>query len=250
MVPLCLLVGCETTQPASRYYLSSYRGMEEHVGAFGNKAMVKTIDANRFERYDRVIIEDIKVLPSKSKDPQFREATKAEAEALAEKFEDFLEKEFAKSFEITRYRSYKTLTVRAALTDIEASNPALFAVNYMPYAGLAATGYQLLDGDALGAGSTTMEIEILDSRSRRQLWAMVDRLKGGKLQPGSLSKFGQTEMAMQAWAKKTYKAAKGKRPMTPMSELNEANSSTSSTTKKKTTEKKEKKPLFGKPKED
>ncbi|MEM1441495.1 MAG: DUF3313 domain-containing protein [Verrucomicrobiota bacterium] len=215
------LSSCETSQPDKRYALSSYRGMEEHVGAFGNKAMVKTADSSRLERYERVIIDDIRVMLPRNTDPKVRKASREEAEVLAEKFEDILEAEFAKHYEITRYRSSKTMRIRAALTDLEASNPALFATNYMPYAGIAATGIQLLEGDsgALGAGSASIEIEIVDSRTGRQLFAMIDKLEGSKFQPGSLSKYGQAEMAMQAWARKARKAVQGKIPMTPVSEM-------------------------------
>jgi len=192
--------------------------MEEHVGAFGNKALVKAGDPERLKRYERVIIEDIRVILPKSTDPKVKKASRQEAEVLAEKFEDILELEFGKHYTITTSRSSATMTIRAALTDLEPSNPALFAVNYMPYAGLAATGIQALQGEtkALGAGTAQIEIEVLDSRSRRQLYAMVDRLEGGKLQPGSLSKYGQAEMAMQSWARKVRKAVQGKETMTPV----------------------------------
>lgn len=218
VLPLIFLVSCETTQPEKRHHLSSYRGMEEHVGAFGNRALVKEGDPERLKRYERVIIEDVRVLLPKSTDPKVKKASRAEAYALAGKFEDILKAEFGKHYEITRSRSSRTMTVRAALTDLEPSNPALFAVNYLPYAGLAATGIQVLQGTprALGAGSAAIEIEVLDSRSRRQLYAMVDKLEGGKLQPGSLSKYGQAEMAMQAWARKTRRAVQGKSTMTPV----------------------------------
>lgn len=222
VLPFICLVGCETSQPEKRYALSSYRGMEEHVGAFGNKAMMKiTTDTNRLERYERVIIDDIRVMLPRKTDPKVKRASRQEAEVLAEKFEDILEAEFGKHYEVTRYRSSKTLRIRAALTDLEPSNPALFAMNYMPYAGIAATGVQLLEGDsgALGAGSASIEIEVLDSRSGRQLFAMIDKLEGSKLQPGSLAKYGQAEMAMQAWARKARKAVQGKKPMIPVSEM-------------------------------
>lgn len=194
--------------------------MEEHVGVLGNRAMIKTSSPERFERYERVIIEDVRVALPKKSDPKIRKASREEAEALAEKFEDILEAEFGKFYEVTRSRSSKTLTIRATITDLVPSNPALFAVNYMPYAGMAATGIQVLQGSprAVGAGSASIELEVLDSRSRRQLFAMMDEIHGGKFQPGSLAKYGQAEMAMQSWARKTRKAVQGKKPMTPVSE--------------------------------
>ncbi|MDA7920467.1 DUF3313 domain-containing protein [Verrucomicrobiales bacterium] len=202
LLPLCFLISCETTEPDKRYHLSSYRGLETQsgpLGDLGNKALVKKADPERMKRYTKVIVEDVKVIPSKNKDPKIRKATREEGEKLAEQFEDILEKELSKSYEITRRRGYNTLTVRAALTVLRPSNPALFAVNYMPYAGIAASAVTALSEqkETLGAGSTTVEVEVIDARSRRQLYAMVDQLKGGKFQPGSLEKWGQTQGAMR-----------------------------------------------------
>lgn len=210
LLPLCFLASCETTEPDKRHYLSSYRGLETQVGPLGelgNKALVRKADPERMKRYTKVIVEDVEVIPSKSDNPKIRKATREESEKLAEQFEDILEKELSKSYEITRRRGYNTLAVRAALTELRPSNPALFAVNYMPYAGAAATAIQVLSEskETLGAGSTTVEVEVLDARSRRQLYAMVDQLKGGKLQPGSLEKWGQTQGAMRGWSRKIHR---------------------------------------------
>ena len=157
------------------------------------------------ERYRRVIIEDVRVIPYKRKDPKEKAATRQEAEELAELFEDILEEELGKYYEITRYRSYSTLSVRAALTELEPSNPAMFAVNYLPYAGAATTGLSMIQGETLGAGTTTFEAEVVDSRSRRQLFAIVDQFKGSKLQPSGLEKWGQAKSAMRTWSRQIRK---------------------------------------------
>ncbi|MEM7603515.1 MAG: hypothetical protein AAF357_19145 [Verrucomicrobiota bacterium] len=54
--------------------------------------------------------------------------------------------------------------------------------------------------------------------SHRQLYAMVDELKGGKLQPGSISKYGQDEMAMQARARRVREAVQSNSTMVPIKE--------------------------------
>jgi len=211
-LPLIALAGCETTQPEKKYYLSSYRGMEEKPGVLGSPAMIREADADRLERYTKVVIEDVKVIRSKNTNPKVKQATREEAERLAERFEVILAEELGRSFEVTRYRGSNTLLVRAAITELQPSNPALFAVNYLPYAGVAATGLKMAspEKNTIGAGSTTIEIEVLDARSRRQLYAMVDRLKGSKLQPGGLEKWGQTEGAMRIWARQVHRGVKAR----------------------------------------
>lgn len=250
LLPLALLASCETSQPEKRYHLSSYSGMEEKAGVLGNKAMVKQADAKSFEKYERVIIEDVKVYSPKDKKENKKYASREEAEKMAERFEDILEEELGKHFEVTRYRSYKTLTVRAAITELRPSQPELFAVNYLPYAGIAATGLKMAskDKETLGAGSVSMELEVLDSRSRRQLFAMVDQLKGSKIQIGGLEKWGQADGAMRMWARKTLRGVQGKSVMSQPAEKAEQPSRKAPPKKKEKDG--EKKGLFSGKKED
>jgi len=214
-LPLALHVGCETTQPETGNYLSNYSGFEEKAGLLGNKALVRQSNRDELERYERVIIEDVDVTARSDPDAKRRQSTRQEMERLAERFEEILKQELGKDYEITRHRSRNTLTVRAALTQLRPSQPGLFAVNYLPYAGVAASGIQLAKKEkgALGAGATSVEIEVLDSRSRRQLYGMVDELHGGKLQPGSLEKWVQSEGSMRIWARQVRRAIAKERPL-------------------------------------
>ncbi|MEX2578080.1 MAG: DUF3313 domain-containing protein [Verrucomicrobiales bacterium] len=213
-LPLCLLFGCETTEPEKRNHLSSYRGMETKEAPFGNKSLVREADPETLKRYTRVIVEEVKVYPSKNTDPKVKQATKEEGERLAAKFEEILKEELGRHFEVTRHRSSSTLAVRAALTELRPSNPELFVVNYLPYAGTVATGMQLAskDKETLGAGSATVEVEVVDSRSRRQIFAMVDQLKGNALQPGGLEKWGQAEGAMRLWSRRIRRGIQANAP--------------------------------------
>ncbi len=209
---LCLLVSCETTEPEKRNFISSYRGLETKASALGNKALVKESDPAALKKYTKVIIDDVKVISARKKKApaeknqlnayKYEAPSRAETEKLAEKFEDILERELGKQFEITKRRGYNTLRVRAALTELQPSNPTLFVVNYLPYAGIAASGVQIATGEAIGGGATTFEAEVVDARSGRQVYAIVDQIKGGKLQFGGLAKWGQTEQAMNGWARR------------------------------------------------
>jgi hypothetical protein len=62
--------------------------------------------------------------------------------------------------------------------------------------------------ETLGAGATTVEIKVVDSRSRRQLFALVDQIKGSKLRPGGLAEYGQTEGAMRSWSRQVHRGIK------------------------------------------
>lgn len=203
LCPIFFLIGCETTEPGvKRHYISSYRGMSEDSSSVINKALVKKSDSAVLKKYTKVMIEDVKVIPAKDLPEKQKTATREEGERLAEAFEETLKKEFADHYQITNRRGSNTLLVRAALTDLQPSNPGVFVFNYLPYAGVLTTGMTLATGKTPGAGSTSMEAEVLDSRSRRQLYAIIDQYKGSKFQPGGIEKWGQTEGAMRSWSRK------------------------------------------------
>ena len=185
-----------------RHYISSYRGMSEDSSSVINKALVKKSDSAVLSKYTKVVIEDVKVIPAKNLPEKQKTATREEGERLAEAFEEILKNEFGDHYQITNRRGRNTLLVRAALTDLQPSNPGVFVFNYLPYAGVLTTGMTLATGKTPGAGSTSMEAEVLDSRSRRQLYAIIDQYKGSKFQPGGIEKWGQTEGAMRTWSRK------------------------------------------------
>jgi len=207
---MLLFTGCESTEPAvKRNYISSYRGMAEDSSSPINKSLVKTSDPSTLRKYTKVMIEDVKVIPAKNLPAKQKVATLEEGERLAEAFEETLKKEFSPYYQITNRRGSNTLLVRAALTDLQPSNPGVFVFNYLPYTGVLTTGMTLVTGKTPGAGSTSMEAEVLDSRSRRQLYAIIDQFKGSKFQPGAIEKWGQTESAMRSWSRKIRTGVQG-----------------------------------------
>lgn len=211
VLPL-ILVACETTETTKPRHLSSTRGLQESSGGLGNKALVRTSDPSSLTRYRKVIVEDVKVSQSKSKDPKARTASRSDAERLAERFEEILREELRPHYQITNRRGRDTLAVRATLTDIQASRPEVFVFNYLPYAAALTTGVTVATGKTPGAGSTTVEAEVVDSYSRRQVFAIVDQYKGSKFQPGSLDRWGQTESSMRAWSRKIRAGIQGATP--------------------------------------
>lgn len=203
-LPLVALLGCETTldEPMKRSYISSYRGLSAESESTMNRAHVKKSDPATLGRYTKVMIEDVKVISSRSVPEGEKRASRAESEKLAEEFEVILKKELSPHYQITNRRGRDTMTVRAALTDLEPSNPGVFMFNYLPYAAAVTTGMSLVTGKTPGAGSSSVEAEVIDSVTRRQLYAIVDKFKGSKLQPGGLEKWGQSEAAMRIWSRK------------------------------------------------
>jgi len=168
----------------------------------GNKALVKAGDQRALVKYRKVIVEDVKVAQPKASGDDVKRASREEAQRLADRFEEILREELRPHYQITNRRGRDVLAVRATLTDLQPSNPGVFVFNYLPYAAAVTTGLTLATGKTPGAGSTTVEAEVVDSYSRRQLYAIVDQMKGSKLQPHGIERWGQTEAAMRAWSRK------------------------------------------------
>ena len=77
--------------------------------------------------------------------------------------------------------------IRVALTDLKKSNPLL---NFIPPTNL--TG--------LGLGGASMEAELVDSVTGRQIAAVVQSQQGQKLSLDGLSEWGDTKAIMDQWA--------------------------------------------------
>jgi hypothetical protein len=211
-LPLLCLVACETTESSKPRHLSSTRGLQMESGKLGNKALVKESDPKTLAKYRKVIIEDVKVVHPKSTENRVKPTSRSESERLAERFEEILRDELRPHYQITNRRGRDTLVVRATVTDLQPSNPGVFVFNYLPYAAAVTTGMSLATGKTPGAGSTSVEAEVLDSYSRRQVYAIVDQFKGSKFQPTGIDRWGQTESAMKSWSRKIRMGIQGATP--------------------------------------
>jgi hypothetical protein len=89
--------------------------------------------------------------------------------------------------------------IRVAITDIEETS----ALNALPQASLL----------GVGVGSASMEAEFVDSQSGKQIAAIVEMQKGGRIPFSNLGEFGTAKGVMDGWAKRLKERldeAKGK----------------------------------------
>ncbi len=209
-LPAFFFAACETTETTKPRHLSSTRALKAESGGPGNKALVRKSDPRTLTKYKKVVVENVRVAqPGRAPDGANRRATRQEAQQLANRFEEILRDELRPHYQITNRRGRDTLVVRATLTDLQPSRPGVFVFNYLPYAAAVTTGLSLATGKTPGAGSTTVEAEVLDASSRRQVYALVDQYKGSKFQPSGVSRWGQTESAMRTWSRQIRSGIQG-----------------------------------------
>jgi hypothetical protein len=162
-------------------FLKDYSKLEMSEHKEG--AYVYTNPSKRLSLYKMVIIEPVKVIPHK--ESQLDEVHSKQAEEMAHRFEMQLKSMLEDSFPIVNAPGFGVLRIRTAITDIRANAPLNPVSNV--------TG--------LGLGGASMEAEFIDSLTGEQVAAFVDSESGkGHRRSASLSRFGQAEDRLAAWA--------------------------------------------------
>ena len=93
------------------------------------------------------------------------------------------------------------MSLRAAVTEFQPGNPALFGASYAPYIGTAISASKVATGGKGGAGSAVIEAEILDATSRERFYAIIDEQTGTIFNPTSgMSRWGHVELAFRQWS--------------------------------------------------
>jgi len=193
LLGLCLM-SCETTEPSSARFLTSYRGFEKAPGL--SNAQVYHGNTEKMATYKRVYIEPVRIIADGDD-----KATAEEVRALKSKFESELRSELGLTHTVVSRPGRKTLTVRTALVELHPGTPALFLAGYAPYAGAVSTAIGVATGTNPGAGATTVQAEVIDSRTREQFFAVIDRNQTGKWQPAQgLTRWGQAEASFRKWS--------------------------------------------------
>jgi len=204
MLPVAALglVSCETTDHSSAKFLSSYKGLKSS-GLGGT--MVYRGDDRDLASYQRVRIEPVRVISTGpvGSDGQVKKshASSAEARQLAKQFEAELRRELGETHRVVSSGGHGTLTVRAALVELRGANTPIFLAGYAPYAGTASTAIRLATGNTPGSGAATVQAEVVDSRTREQVFALVDRDQSSKLElTEGLTRWGQAQSAFKEWS--------------------------------------------------
>jgi hypothetical protein len=163
-------------------FLSDYSRLE-----VVSDTTLRHIDQNRARGYSKFIVDPVVVhFHGKSK------ATEIEQEEL-----DKLRQYMYWAIRNRLYGHYVLVNqsgpgiarIRVALTDLKKSNPVL---NTLPQTKLMGTGL----------GGASMEAELIDSVTGRQIAAIVETQKGKKLSMAGMTKWGDAQAVMDRWAQR------------------------------------------------
>lgn len=200
LVSALLLAGCSASgmkNVEQSGFLGDYSQMKQ--GGDGDAALTYIKPNADFKPYTKIMFERVAVTLSPSSesneiDPSMLvELTNYYQNALVEAVKD--------GYEVVEQPGPDVLWVRAAITDVEPSNPVANTMSsIVPVGMVVAAGAKATSDANLGTGEAASEIEVLDSMSKERLAAAVDRRQGGK--SAFRGKWVDTEQAFDYWAKR------------------------------------------------
>ena len=180
-VLLMLLCGCATKVQKSGF-LSDYSKLQvesETKMRYSNAAKLKT--------YKSFIIEPVQI-HFHSKSEASKKIKKEQIQQLTLYMHDAIVKALGDAYHIESVPGPGVLRIRAAITDLKKTEPAM---NILPATKL--TG--------LGLGAASLEAELLDSQTGEQIAAVIESQIGSRLSLAGYSEWGDAKEIMNGWAK-------------------------------------------------
>ena len=192
------LVSCSTTQSRNNDFLSSYSGLKK-ASSTSDEVVYKG-DLSKLKNYDKIYFEEVKVY--QPTDMAKKGVTQADLNRVQNTFRSSLQKQTRGTrFGVASAAGPQTLSVRAAITDIQPGDPKIFATGYVPFVGVAGSAVGAVTGRNPGAGSATVEAEIIDSVTRERFFAGIDQSAGSKLQvKDGMTRWGHIDKAVEKWS--------------------------------------------------
>ena len=202
-------VGCKAIKSKNKDFLTNYDGFEQ--SSRWNDAITYQGNLKKLKDYEMVYIETVRIIPPANPDKVdlTKDATLKEYDKLRRTFRKALETELSVALPLASSPGPGTLSVRAAALNIQPGNPLLFVATYAPYVSIASTAVGVVSGSNVGAGDVIVEAELIDSVTREQYFALIDRSGGSKFRPlRGLSRWKHVEAAFTSWSKKFRESVK------------------------------------------
>lgn len=185
------------TEAASGFLGDAYPML--HEGSAGEALLVYRKDGVNWAGYRQAHLAPVTIWATDAS--AFQDFSPADRQALANRFYAVTYAELEKDYQMVGAPGPGVLEVQLALTDAQASNPALDTVSTVMPIGLAASTLTgVVTGKPSFVGEAQAEGRVLDGASGELLAAAVDRRVGGKSIADSVDSWGDVEAAFQHWA--------------------------------------------------
>lgn len=203
---LLLLTACSTTQKADINQATLKCGMlgpdctGKLVPGDNNQAGLRYVNPRtQWTRYKKIILQPVGFWGADSS-----EISRDDQQQLVNYFNQQLQQQLGKNFQIVTQPGEGVMKIQAALTDTQASVPGLRASTLLdPNARMLATLKYLATGSFPYVGSAQAELKITDSVSNEVLFEAVDKeIGGGSPKAAFQWQWGDAENAIDAWCEK------------------------------------------------
>ena len=184
-VMLITLSACEESQRTTTGFLTDYSRLQQV-----SDTTLRYLPSQSLAGYSKFIIDPVTVhFHAGAKGAK---ASSTETAHLKQYMYAEIRKAISDRYSIVTQAGPGVARVRVALTDIKESKTIQ---NIIPMAKLAGTGL----------GGASMEAELIDSQTGRQIAAIVETQSGNRLSLDGLSKWGDAEAVMKGWAQRFRK---------------------------------------------
>ena len=175
--------GCSSQEMAKTGFLSDYSKLQKD-----SDSSLRYVDENAVARYSSFIVDPVQV--------RFYRGAKSKGKLTQQQITDLTSYMHTKIVEAVQGASkqvaYQPATgvarIRVALTDMEKSS----AVSILPQASLLGAGI----------GGASMEAEVVDSMTNKQIGAVLQSGKGSKIPFTNLGDWTAAKNVMDGWAKR------------------------------------------------
>jgi hypothetical protein len=188
-IALVLFTGCGPGQ-AKTGFLSDYSKLQKE-----SDSSMRYVDEKSLPEYSAFIVDQVKLV--------FYPGAKGEGKLTDEQIADLTSYLNTKIREAVQGAGKKiayqpaagVARIRVALTDLEKTG----AINILPQASLLGAGI----------GGASMEAEVVDSMTGKQIGAVLESAKGGRIPFTNLGDWSAAKSVMDGWAKRFQKRLEG-----------------------------------------
>jgi Protein of unknown function (DUF3313) len=206
---LLLLTACSTTQKADINQPTLKCGMlgsdctRKLIPGAKDQAGLRYVNPKaQWTRYKKIMIQPVEFWGADSS-----KISSADQQKLVNYFNQQLQQQLGKNFQIVTKPGDDVMKIQAALTDTEASIPGLRATTLLdPNARMLSTLKYLTTGSFPYVGSAQAELKVTDSMSNEVLFEAVDKqIGGGSTKAAFQWQWGDAENAIDTWCEKLTK---------------------------------------------
>jgi hypothetical protein len=199
---VALLAGCAGSEQARDVQTSGFLGSDYALLREGEEGEALQVYRNPnvdWAAYDKIKLDPVTIWADE--ESAFEDFSAADQQTLADAFYTAIHQELAQDYEMVDELGPGVLRVQVALTEADASNPAMDTISsIVPQALILSQTTGLVTGKPSFVGEASGEARLTDGTTGELVAAAVDRRVGGKSVGGSTDSWNDVRQSFVFWA--------------------------------------------------